>query len=86
VFPTPGPGATPEDAARERAWLRDRYHHPGDDAAQPMDFEAGARFARFCLLLGFDVANAPQAPRWKRGDFFGQTFGAARGAMKEESR
>jgi Zn-dependent M28 family amino/carboxypeptidase len=84
VFPTSGSGARPEDAARDSAWLRDHYHQPDDDLSQPMDFEAGARFARFCLLLGLDVANAPQAPRWKRGDFFGQTFGAA--ARPSEAR
>ncbi|HVP14063.1 MAG TPA: M20/M25/M40 family metallo-hydrolase, partial [Terriglobales bacterium] len=75
VFPTPGPGPTPEDVAGERAWLRDHYHHPDDDASQNMDVAAGARFARFCLLLGFETANAPRPPEWKRGDFFGRTFG-----------
>ena len=83
VFPTSGPGATPEDAAKDRAWLHDHYHQPDDDISQPMDLEAGARFARFCLLLGLDVANASQAPRWNHGDFFGQAFGAVRGAIKE---
>ncbi len=83
VFPTPGRGPRSEDTGRERAWLRDHYHQPDDDAAQPMDFAAGERFARFCLLLGLDVADAPRAPQWKSGDFFGTTFGALGGAREE---
>lgn len=53
-----------------RDWLRTIYHTPADDMSQHLDFAAGAKYAQTSLLLVRDVANAPQRPRWKPGDFF----------------
>jgi hypothetical protein len=27
------------------------------------------------FLVGYEIANNPQRPRWNPGDFFGETFG-----------
>jgi len=77
VFPVCGP-ATPEEEKAEEHWRREIYHTPQDQMSQPMDFAAGAAFTRFNLRLLVDVANAPKAPTWNPGDYFGKTFGRAK--------
>jgi hypothetical protein len=46
--------------------------------SQAMHFESGVRFTRMQFHLGLEIANAAARPRWKAGDFFGETFGKAR--------
>jgi len=65
-------------AAAWDRFLKERYHKPGDDMAQPIDFAAAARFASVNYELARDLADAPQRPSWNKGDFFGNLFGAAR--------
>jgi hypothetical protein len=65
-------------AARFREWGRTRYHTPQDDLEQPLDLKSGARHAQLNFLVGLEIANAEQKPRWKEGDFFGRTFGGKR--------
>lgn len=67
-------GTARSASARELvlAWLRDRYHAPGDDMTQPMDFNAAARFTRAVLAVVHAVALADDRPRWNAGDFFGR--------------
>ncbi len=55
-------------------WLRTRYHSPKDDLDQPIDWTAALLLTEFDYRLGLAVANADARPRWKRGDFFGETF------------
>jgi hypothetical protein len=57
-------------------WEEEIYHSPKDDMSQPIDFTVGAMVARFNYVLGRDVANATERPRWKKGDFFGDMFSA----------
>jgi hypothetical protein len=64
-----------DGAARFKDWLATRYHTPQDDVDQPMDLEAGAKNAQLEFLVGLEIANADERPRWKPGDFFGRTFG-----------
>jgi hypothetical protein len=46
------------------------------DGAQPDGRpDAGARFAQVNFMVGLDVANADERPRWNSGDFFGNEFG-----------
>jgi hypothetical protein len=56
-------------------WLRNVYHTVHDNPDQKLDYPSGARWAEANFLLGLAVANAPEAPRWKSGDFFGDAFG-----------
>jgi hypothetical protein len=67
-----------DGAARNLEWRRKRYHRPNDDMNQPIDYESGAKFARLNVLLGWQIAEEEQAPRWNAGDFFGQKFGPTR--------
>lgn len=56
------------------AFMRDRYHQPGDDLGQPINFDAAARFADLNYRIVMEIAGAPEKPAWNRGDFFGDTF------------
>jgi Zn-dependent M28 family amino/carboxypeptidase len=58
-----------------REWLRNVYHTPKDDLSQPFDFASGAKYAETNLRLVRAIANAPQRPRWKKGDLFATLFG-----------
>jgi Zn-dependent M28 family amino/carboxypeptidase len=51
-------------------WLRNRYHAPSDDPAQPVDKAAAARFNRYIEALIERVANREQRPQWKESSFF----------------
>jgi polyisoprenoid-binding protein YceI len=59
-----------DGATLTRDWLRKVYHSPADDMNQHFDFDSGARYADTNLRLVRAVANAPEAPSWKKGDFF----------------
>jgi hypothetical protein len=56
-------------------WIATRYHAPSDDMSQPMDLDAAVQFMQVDFLVGYDIAQDPQRPMWKPGDFFGETFG-----------
>jgi len=82
------PGFTSADSKRDgsaimREWLRTVYHTPKDDASQPMDLDAGARLVRANVAIAWLLANDDARPAWNRGDFFGETFGAAAKASAE---
>jgi len=69
------------DAAKLVAdFLANRYHMPGDDTSQPIHYETLATLGRVNARIGLEAANADQRPRWLRGDFFGEQFGAQREA------
>lgn len=55
-------------------WMETTYHKPQDDMNQPFDFESGAKYARFCFLLGYLVAQKTERPKWNAGDFFGELY------------
>jgi Peptidase family M28/PA domain len=56
-------------------WLSTVYHSPQDDTSQAMNFGEAARIARLYLLIAHRVAETPQRPTWRAGDFFGARFG-----------
>ena len=60
---------------RFRAFLAGEYHSVEDELGQPFNWRAGARFAELNYRISRELANAPQAPRWYRGSFFGDTLG-----------
>lgn len=55
-------------------FLATRYHRPNDDLNAPIDFDAGAKFARVNFEIMQAVANAPERPLWRRGDFFARLY------------
>lgn len=64
-----GPGLT-------REWMTRIYHTPRDDLNRTLDFGAAATMAQFNLLVGLQVAEDDERPRWNIGDFYGERFGA----------
>ncbi len=62
-------------------WIATRYHAPSDDMSQPMDLDASVEFMQVDFLVGYDIAQDPQRPIWKPGDFFGETFGRPQQAV-----
>ena len=59
----------------QKKWLLTRYHTPLDNMDQPMDFRSMAKAAVLNFLIGYQVAQRDQPPRWNKGDFFGTVFG-----------
>ncbi|MCL6683611.1 M28 family metallopeptidase [Sphingomonas alba] len=61
----------------EAAWKvyeEKHYHDPSDDLSQPIDWAAGAKFAKINYLIARDLADAPTDPLWYANDFFGDKF------------
>ncbi len=50
------------------------YHKPNDDMAQPINWNAGARYAKLNYEISRILADADQRPLWYRGDYFGERF------------
>ena len=57
-----------------KAFLSGKYHGVSDDMSQPIDWRAGARFARLNYLIAREIADAPAPPLWYAGNFFGDKF------------
>lgn len=62
--------------AKFRGFLANCYHKPCDDLAQPIDYQAGAKFARINYEITRELTDAAERPLWNRGDFFGEKFGS----------
>ena len=56
-------------------FLATHYHKPNDDLNQPIDYNAGARFALVNYEIARELADMPARPSWNKGDFFGTLFG-----------
>ena len=52
----------------------EHYHTASDDMSLPIDWSAAAKFAKLNFLIATELADAPQAPRWYEGDYFGDRF------------
>ncbi len=76
VFPVSANDGSPEGLSEIAHWRTDHYHSPNDDLSQPFDWPSGARFVSMAFWATWLVADAPQAPKWNPGDFFGSRFGA----------
>jgi len=72
-------GIKPRDGSDGKAlmtdWLAHHYHLPSDDVRHAINWPGAARLAYLNHRIGLLVGNAQARPAWKRGDFFGETFG-----------
>jgi Zn-dependent M28 family amino/carboxypeptidase len=50
------------------------YHRPNDDLKQPINWKAGARYAKLNYEIARALADSDARPRWYRGDYFGDRF------------
>jgi hypothetical protein len=73
-----GFGSRDPERPGEAAWQRflaEDYHMPSDELDQGIDFDAAARFAALNARVALGLADAPERPRWREGDFFGELYG-----------
>ena len=56
-------------------WTATHYHKPLDNIDQPIDYEAGLKATVTNFLLGYEVAQQDQSPKWNENDFLGAKFG-----------
>jgi hypothetical protein len=59
-------------------FLATHYHKVSDDLGQPIDWKAGAKFARINFEIAREIADAPQAPLWYADSFFGKALAPGR--------
>jgi Zn-dependent M28 family amino/carboxypeptidase len=72
VFLVTGPGG--EGAVAGGAFQKEHYHQPSDDMKLPFNWTAASRFVALNLAISRDLADAPERPRWNKGDFFGTLY------------
>jgi Zn-dependent M28 family amino/carboxypeptidase len=62
------PPGTGEKIRRE--YREKNYHQPSDEYRDDWNFAGMEQYARFGMLIGVNVANAPKLPTWRAGDEF----------------
>ncbi|WP_313804149.1 M28 family metallopeptidase [Sphingobium sp.] len=55
-------------------FLKTDYHQPSDQMSLPFHWQAAAKFAKVNYAIAREIADEPDAPRWYKGDFFGDAF------------
>jgi Zn-dependent M28 family amino/carboxypeptidase len=73
VFLVTGPGGDGKAAGGD--FVAKHYHQPSDDLTRPIRWDAGVKFVQLNTAIARELADAPQRPRWNKGDFFGTLFG-----------
>jgi Zn-dependent M28 family amino/carboxypeptidase len=61
----PGYGRT-----QEEAYVKTDYHQPSDEFKESWDFSGAVEDMRLAFWLGLRAADAPEMPRWNKGDEF----------------
>ncbi len=60
---------SPEEKVQNK-WLKERYHAPSDDVAQPVNKKTAGEFDVLVAKLLERVANREERPHWKDSSFF----------------
>lgn len=68
------PDESVEAGPLQMNFIKEHYHRPSDDLNLPINYTAAAKFTRVNLSIGELIANDPERPRWKEGDFFARTY------------
>jgi Zn-dependent M28 family amino/carboxypeptidase len=55
-------------------FLKNHYHQHSDETRLPINYQAAANFALVNMVIGLEIANQAERPKWHSGDFFGLTF------------
>lgn len=55
-------------------FLSTHYHNHSDEIDLPIRYDAAASFAEVNMMIGLEIANGQERPKWNDGDFFGKTF------------
>ncbi|HWU94798.1 MAG TPA: M28 family metallopeptidase, partial [Sphingomonas sp.] len=68
-----GPGG--QGAEAQKKFLAENYHKPSDQIDLPFDWASAAKYMRVNYAIARTLTDAPERPRWNKGDFFGVQFG-----------
>ncbi|MDT9597351.1 M28 family metallopeptidase [Sphingosinicella rhizophila] len=68
-----------------KSYLAKTYHTPEDDLNLPFDWDAAARFSKLNYLVLREMADAPKAPLWYQGSYFGDSFAAGQAKAKAKA-
>ncbi len=68
-----GPGG--EGAVAQRKFLDENYHKPSDQIDLPFDWASAEKYLNLNYAVAHALTDAPERPRWNKGDFFGVQFG-----------
>jgi hypothetical protein len=68
------PGQKGPGKAAVAAFMDRCYHKPCDDLSQPILWDQGVRFVDANYRIAREIADAPDRPRWNKGDYFGLLF------------
>jgi hypothetical protein len=68
-----GPGGAGAEA--QKKFLAENYHKPSDQIDLPFDWDSAAKYMRVNYAIARTLTDAPDRPRWNKGDFFGVQFG-----------
>jgi Zn-dependent M28 family amino/carboxypeptidase len=60
---------SPEEQVQNK-WIKERYHAPSDDVAQPVNKKTAGEFDVLVAKLLERVANREERPHWKDSSFF----------------
>jgi hypothetical protein len=60
--------------AKWKEFLGGNYHNVDDEITQPINWQAGARYAQLNYLIARELADAEKRPLWYRGNFFGNIY------------
>ncbi len=61
-----------------RDFLTTHYHKPSDDLSRTFHADSMRRFVKTNYLMIREIADTPERPRWRKSNFFGETFGPDR--------
>jgi hypothetical protein len=68
------PGQKGPGAAAVADFMSKRYHRPGDDLTQPIQWDQGVRFVGVNYAIAREIADGDQRPVWNKGDYFGTLY------------
>ena len=57
-----------------KKFLRTHYHNNSDESSLPINYDAAKKFVEVNMMIGQEIANQEERPKWHDGDFFGKTF------------
>ncbi|WP_294268846.1 M28 family metallopeptidase [uncultured Sphingomonas sp.] len=68
------PGQKGPGKAAVEDFMSHRYHRPGDEIDQGIDWSQGPRFVSVNYAIAREIADAPERPVWNKGDYFGTLY------------
>ncbi|MCT8003902.1 M28 family peptidase [Sphingomonas sanguinis] len=68
------PGQKGPGKAAVEDFMNHRYHRPGDEIDQGIDWSQGPRFVSVNYAIAREIADAPERPVWNKGDYFGTLY------------